>query len=211
MLDLCDRIRDFKVRIFLSCSPAMHNDGAFLDALAAAGAASMYTVFAGDPFSQRFYKRDPHVWLRTVDLVRRLEDRGIRFFGSFGVGFDTMGEDQFDTIRAFCKEAHVKTAEFFIATPFPGTPFWKRVEAENRFVLPRNWKKYNCANIVFMPKLVSEEKLLSGFLGLWRDFFQTADLVESLSSFRQKAENILKSKEYSQNVKDAVKKGLSKL
>ena len=210
MLDLCDRIKAFKVRMFLSCSPAMHNDPAFLDALAKAGATSMYTVFASDPFSQRFYKRDSFAWHRTIDLVKQLEDRGIRFFGSFGVGFDTMGEDQFDTILAFCKEANVKTAEFFIATPFPGTPFWKRVEAENRFHLPRDWKKYNCANSVFKPKLISEEKLLSGFLGLWREFFKKADLEESLSSFRQKAENILKSREYSQKVKDAVKKGLTR-
>jgi radical SAM superfamily enzyme YgiQ (UPF0313 family) len=211
MLDLCQRIKDFRVRMFLSCSPAMHNDPAFLDALAKAGATSMYTVFASDPFSQRFYKRDKAAWRRTVDLVRQLEERGIRFFGSFGVGFDTMGEDQFDTILTFCEEAHVKTAEFFIATPFPGTPFWKRVDAENRFIMPRDWKKYNCANIVFKPKLISEEKLLTGFLGLWREFFKNADLEESLSSFRQKAENILKSREYSQKVKDAVKRGLSSL
>jgi radical SAM superfamily enzyme YgiQ (UPF0313 family) len=208
MLDLCERVRDFKVRMFLSCSPAMHNDPVFLDALAAAGATSMYTVFASDPFSQRFYNRDALAWRRTIDLVKMLQDRGIRFFGSFGVGFDTMGEDQFGTIIDFCEKAGVKTAEFFIATPFPGTPFWKRVEAENRFIMPRNWKKYNCANIVFKPKLLSEERLLSGFLGLWREFFKNADLEESLSSFRQKAENILKSREYSQKVKDSVKKGL---
>jgi radical SAM superfamily enzyme YgiQ (UPF0313 family) len=210
MLDLCERIRPFNVRMFLSCSPAMYNDPSFLDALAAAGAASMYTVFASDPVSQRFYRRDPGVWQRTIDLVKQLEDRGIRFFGSFGVGFDTMGEDQFDTILLFCEQAHVKTAEFFIATPFPGTPFWKRIGTENRFLLPRDWKKYNCANIVFRPKLISTEKLRDGFIMLWKDFFKNADLEESLSSFRQKAENILKSREYSQKVKDAVARGLNK-
>jgi radical SAM superfamily enzyme YgiQ (UPF0313 family) len=170
----------------------------------------MYTVFASDPVSQRFYRRDPGIWQRTGDLVKQLEDRGIRFFGSFGVGFDTMGEDQFETILSFCEQAHVKTAEFFIATPFPGTPFWKRIEAENRFLLPRDWKKYNCANIVFTPRLISVEKLRQGFIMLWKEFFKNADLEESLSSFRQKAENILKSREYSQKVKDAVKKGLMK-
>lgn len=208
MIDLCERIKGLGVRMLLSCSPAMHNDPAFLDALASGGAASMYTVFASDPVSVRFYRRDPAVWRRTLDLAAALEDRGIRFFGSFGVGFDTMGEDQFDTILDFCRQAQVKTAEFFIATPFPGTPFWKRIEAEGRFILPRDWKKYNCANIVFRPKLISEDKLRQGFIRLWKEFFAGADLEESLSSFRQKAENILKSREYSQKVKDAVRKGL---
>jgi radical SAM superfamily enzyme YgiQ (UPF0313 family) len=210
MIDLCERIKVFGVRMFLSCSPAMHNDPAFLDALAKAGAASMYTVFASDPFSARFYRRDPTVWQRTLDLVAALEDRGIRFFGSFGVGFDTMDDGQFDTILEFCRRARVKTAEFFIATPFPGTPFWNRIEAENRFILPRDWKKYNCANIVFTPKLISVDKLREGFIRLWKEFFASADMEESLSSFRQKAENILKSREYSQKVKDAVARGLKR-
>jgi radical SAM superfamily enzyme YgiQ (UPF0313 family) len=208
MIDLCERIREFGVRMFLSCSPAMHADPVFLDAIVAGGAASMYTVFASDPYSARFYRRDPAVWRRTIDLVGALEDRGIRFFGSFGVGFDTMGDDQFDTILSFCEQARVKTAEFFIATPFPATPFWKRIESEGRFLVPRDWNKYNCANIVFKPKLVSEETLRRGFIRLWKEFFAHADLEESLSSFRQKAENILKSRVYSQKVKDAVVKGL---
>jgi radical SAM superfamily enzyme YgiQ (UPF0313 family) len=210
MLDMCERIKGFGVRMFLSCSPAMHNDPAFLDGLASAGAASMYTVFASDPVSVRFYRRDPAIWQRALDLVRALEDRGIRFFGSFGVGFDTMGDDQFDTILSFCEEARVKTAEFFIATPFPGTPFWKRIEAESRFIAPRDWRKYNCANVVFRPKLISEDALRQGFVRLWKEFFASADMEESLSSFRQKAENILKSREYSQQVKDAVARGLKK-
>ncbi len=210
MIDLCDRIKSLDVRMFLSCSPAMHNDPLFLDALAAAGAASMYTVFASDPVSARFYRRDPAVWRRTLDLVQALQDRGIRFFGSFGVGFDGTGDDQFDCILEFCKQANVKTAEFFIATPLPGTPFWKRVEEQNRFILPRNWEKYNCANIVFRPELISEDRLREGFVRLWKDFFANADLEESLSAFRQKAENILKSREYSQKVKEAVAKGLTR-
>lgn len=210
MMELCERIKDFKVKMFLSCSPAMNTDPAFLDAIAKGGAASMYTVFASDPFSARFYSRHPGIWQRTVDLVKQLEDRGIRFFGSFGVGFDCMGEDQFDLILEFCDKAKVKTTEFFIATPFPNTPFWKEIESQNRFILPRDWKKYNCANVVFRPKHITENRLREGFLYLWKEFFRKADHSEALSSFQQKAMNILKSKEYSQKVKDAVAKGLAR-
>jgi len=207
MIELCERIRDFNVNMFLSCSPAMNTDPVYLDAIAAAGAKSMYTVFASDPFSTRFFARHPGVWQRTIDLVKQLEDRGIRFFGSFGVGFDTCDEDQFDLILEFCEKAHVKTAEFFIATPFPNTPFWRQIESENRFI-ESNWKKFNCANVVFKPKHTTESKLRDGFVMLWREFFKSVDTEESLSTFHQKAENILKSREYSQKVKDAVARGL---
>ncbi len=208
MTELCERIRDFNVSMFLSCSPAMNSDPEFLDAIARAGAKSVYCVFASDPFSARFYARHPGVWQRTINLVKSIQDRGIRFFGSFGVGFDCCGEDQFDVILEFCRTAGVKTAEFFIATPFPNTPFWDQVEAQERFILPRDWKKYNCANIVFKPKHVTEQQLLDGFVRLWKEFFLTVDHEEALAPFRQKAENILKSREYSNAVKAAVARGL---
>ncbi len=207
MMDLCDRIKGFKVNMFLSCSPAMNSDPAYFDAIASAGAKSMYTVFANDPFSARFYARHPGIWQRTIDLVKQLEDRGIRFFGSFGVGFDTCFEDQFDLILEFCQKANVKTAEFFIATPFPNTPFWHQIKNEHRFI-ETNWKKFNCANVVFQPKHTSPQALRNGFITLWKEFFKNADHEQSLSTFNQKLDNILKSREFSQTVKDAVAKGM---
>lgn len=209
MIELCERIKDFNVNMFLSCSPAMNTDPVFLDSIARGGAKSMYTVFASDPFSSRFYGQHPGIWQRTIDLVKQLEDRGIRFFGSFGVGFDTCMEDQFDLILEFCEKANIKTAEFFIATPFPNTPFWHRISEQNRFI-ETDWKKFNCANVVFKPKHTTEKQLRDGFVMLWREFFKNTNHEESLSTFHQKLDNILKSREYSQEVKDAVARGLSK-
>jgi radical SAM superfamily enzyme YgiQ (UPF0313 family) len=183
MQALFERIEQYDVKLFLSGSPAMNTDPGFLDAAVRAGATSMYTVFASDPFSARFYSRHEGIWQRTIDLVKKLEDRGIRFFGSFGLGFDCMFEDQFDLILEFCERANVKIAEFFIATPFPGTPFWKKIEKENRFILPRDWSKYNCANVVFLPKHISEQQLVDGFIYVWKEFFKNINHEESLSPF----------------------------
>ena len=188
----------------------MNTDPEFLDAAARAGATSMYTVFASDPVSVRFFNRNEAIWRRAIDLVKMLEDRGIRFFGSFGLGFDYMYEDQFDLVLEFCEKANVKLAEFFIATPFPNTPFWKKIEKENRFILPRNWSKYNCANVVFKPMHISEQQLVDGFLYVWKEFFKNVIHEKSLSPFQQNAEKILRSREYSQNVKEAVARGLAR-
>lgn len=209
MMELCEKVRDFNVGMFFSCSPAMNTDPVYIDAIAAAGAKSMYTVFASDPISRRFFARHKGIWQRTTDLVHMLEDRGIRFFGSFGVGFDSCRADQFDLILEFCEKAQVKTAEFFIATPFPNTPFWHRVRNEDR-LLTSDWKKYNCANVVFRPKATSPEELRDGFIRLWKEFFSRNNLELAHNTFNQKIENILRSKEYSQTVKDAVTRGMAK-
>jgi radical SAM superfamily enzyme YgiQ (UPF0313 family) len=211
VMELCDKIKDFKVKMFLSCSPAMNSNPEFLDKIAEAGATSMYTVFASDPFSARFYEGDKNVWNKCVDLVKQLEDRGIRFFGSFAVGYDCCHENQFDKILEYCRVANVKTAEFFIATPFPNTPFFKRLQAENRLHLPINWAKYNAANVVFKPKYTTEEQLLDGFLRVWKEFFKEANHVESLASFTMDAEKIINSLEFSQEVRDAVQRGIDRV
>lgn len=209
-MELCDRIKDFNVKMFLSCSPAMNRDPKFLDKIAEAGASSMYTVFASDPMSKRFYKKHPVVWQNTIDLVKELEDRGIRFFGSFGVGFDCCREDQFDLILEFCDVANVKTAEFFIATPFPNTKFYQRLKKEGRLHEPIDWKNYNCANVVFKPKHTTEEELVQGYLRLWKEFFANRDVDLSNSAFDMDLKNLLNSKEYSQEIKDAVQRGIDK-
>lgn len=193
--ELCHRIKDFNVSMFLSCSPAVNSDPIFFDTIASAGTKNLYMVFASDTFSKMFYTKNKMVWDKCITLVRTIEDAGIHFFGSFSVGFDFAGENQFDLILEFCKKAKIKTAEFFIATPFPNTPFWHQLKNENRLIQPIDWKKYNCANIVFKPKLISEEMLLEGFLYLWKEFYKTANYEEYLSTFptlHQKAKNVLK-------------------
>jgi radical SAM superfamily enzyme YgiQ (UPF0313 family) len=210
-MELCEKIKDFNVKMFLSCSPAMNTDPKFLDKIAEAGASSMYTVFASDPFSARFYEGNQAVYQKCVDLVKMLEDRGIRFFGSFAFGYDCCRENQFDLILEYCHKANVKTVEFFIATPFPNTPFYNRLKAENRLHLPIDWSKYNAANVVFKPKHTTEQQLLDGFVYVWKEYFKEANHLESLSSFTMDAEKILRSLEYSQEVKDAVQRGIDRV
>jgi response regulator of citrate/malate metabolism len=64
--------------------------------------------------------------------------------------------------------------------------------------------------VVFKPKHTTEQQLRDGFVRLWKEFFSKVDFEESLSSFHQKIENILKSREFSQKVKDAVARGMKK-
>ena len=196
MLELCDRIKDYQVSMFLSGSPAMNSDSKFLNAIAGAGCKNMYIVFASDTYSKMFYMKNKAIWDKCSDLVHSLEDRGIRFFGSFGLGYDFVGEEQFDLILEFCQKAKVKTTEFFIATPFPNTSFWHQLMEEHRLINPINWKKYNCAHVVFKPKLITEKKLVDGFLYLWKEFYKSANYNEYLATFpslHQKADNIVKS------------------
>jgi hypothetical protein len=163
-------------KMFLSSSPGMADDDAFIEAISNAGTSNIYIVFADEVYSRAFYSGQPRIVNKTLDLVKKIEDKGMMFIASFGVGFDFMGEEHFDYILEFCEKAKINTAEFFLATPFPNTTFWNQIKEDGRLFTPIDWKKYNCANVVFEPKKMSEKKLMDGFYYLWREFYKNKNL-----------------------------------
>ncbi|MCZ7679277.1 MAG: cobalamin-dependent protein [Sandaracinaceae bacterium] len=68
----------------------------------------------------------------------RCRSEASAFHAAFGVGFDEDDPGVFDRIPAFCREAGVMTAEFFIATPSPNTPLWHQLSREER-IHHRRW------------------------------------------------------------------------
>ncbi len=166
-----------RVGLLVSGSPAMNRDPAFLDALAGAGAKNVYVVFADDPASRAFYSGEPSAREAARGLVGEIERRGMRFFASFGLGYDHAGPGQVDDVLRFCAGAGVSLAEFFIATPYPGTPFRRRLRAEGRLPESSDWSRYNGAHVVFRPKGSTAQALSDEFSRAWRQFYRGRDVV----------------------------------
>jgi len=184
ILDIMERTKDLDVSIFLASTMMMIHDPEFYKALARGGATSMYTVFGYDRASRELFEKDCSraVWQKNVDLVRMNEDAGIHFFGSFGIGFDDHDPGIFDRILKFSDDAKIDLAEFFIHTPFPGTPFGEKCEREER-ILHRNYHLWNTGNVVFKPKQMSAEDLLRGFMYCWKEFYKTKEPRKTIRSF----------------------------
>lgn len=140
--------------------------------LARAGVRMFYLVGGFDPITRKaFTGTDPKAYGRAVDAIRRAREHGIDPYTSFLVGNEDDDEGVFDRMLAFCDDAGVRKAEFAIFTPYPGTPSWHRLLAEDR-ILHRDWTRYNDANVVFRPAKMSPERLQEGYLHLWREFFR---------------------------------------
>ncbi len=185
LLKLMERTAGLDINVFLAATMMMLPDPAFYRTLKAGGAASMYTVFGYDRVSRQLLSPEctPEEWQQGVDLVRMIEDAGIHFFASFGVGFDEQDEGVFDRVKQFAHDASIDLAEFYINTPFPGTPFGDQVEAEGR-VLHRNYDLWNTGNVVFRPLAFTEERLVDGFCDLWNSFYESRRPEDTLRSFR---------------------------
>ena len=67
-------------------------------------------------------------------------------------GFDHDTPEIFKDTIDFLENAGVQNATFNILTPFPGTPLFRRMEAEGR-ILTRDWRKYNSRDdVVYQPQ-----------------------------------------------------------
>jgi radical SAM superfamily enzyme YgiQ (UPF0313 family) len=184
LLKIMEKTEELNVKIFLSSTMMMLPDPEFYRKLRKGGVCSMYTIFGFDRISRRLLSSDctAEEWQKGIDLVKMNEDAGIHFFASFGVGFDDQDKSVFDRILKFSEESGIDLAEFYIITPFPGTPFGEQMARENR-ILHRNYSVWNHGNIVFKPKNFTEQELMDGFYYLWKSFYKNKEHKDTLRSF----------------------------
>jgi radical SAM superfamily enzyme YgiQ (UPF0313 family) len=185
LLSIMERTKDLlDIKIFLASTMMMLPDPHFYKKLKQGGVSSIYTVFGFDRISQNLFSShcSEKEWQAAIDLVRIIEDSGIHFFGSFGIGFDIQEKDAAQRILKFTHDAKIDLAEFYIPTPFPGTKFGNQIVAENR-LLHRKYSLWNHANVVFRPKHFTEEGLLESFYFAWQEFFRNKDPRNTVRSF----------------------------
>lgn len=92
------------------------------------------------------------------EIIRCLEKHGIRVMGFYMLGYP---QDTPETVRQTIDYAiHLNTygAQFTIATPYPGTPWYQDLAAEGGQELDPEWEHYNQYRLVFKhPNLTFEE------------------------------------------------------
>ena len=114
-------------------------------------------------------------------IIDRIHAHGIAVQAGMMFGFDSDTPSIFTESVDFLEQAGVQNATFNILTPFPGTPLFQRMESEGR-ILTYDWSKYNNrTDVVFQPKQMSREKLLTGFQSaVWR-FYSLGSIRKRLS------------------------------
>jgi radical SAM superfamily enzyme YgiQ (UPF0313 family) len=102
--------------------------------------------------------------------VRLLQDHGIQVNGSFVLGFDHDGPEVFDELVDWIEAVRLECATLQILTPYPGTPLFRRLEAEGR-ILHRRWELYDTAHAVFRPRRMAPEALEAGYARCYERLF----------------------------------------
>lgn len=117
---------------------------------------------------------------RYAENIRRLHDHGIGIQACFVYGFDDEDESVFERTIEFVDRTKVDLPRYAVATPFPGTPLYRRLEAQRR-LLHRNWSLYDVEHVVFEPKRMSPERLQEGLEWSWSQSYGWRSIAHRLT------------------------------
>ena len=158
-------------KYFVSSTLALRTEPEFLDLAVRAGVRNFYCTMNVDPVSIKALQGGKKEQQILCDLVKNIENRGIRFFGSFAIGRDWDDTTIAERILELSDKANIRTSEFFLFTPYPGTKHWERLLSQGR-IFDRNWSHYNGAHIVAHHPTMSDDELYGQFIKVWKEFFK---------------------------------------
>ncbi len=118
------------------------------------------------------------------ESLRAIRAAGIAVFGSFILGLDHDDRGVFDRTVGFCEDNRLKGANFYIFTPLPFTKLFDQMQREGR-ILHTDWTKYDMNHVVFMPKKMTPDELLEGYLDAYRRLYSLRSIARrTLPSLR---------------------------
>jgi radical SAM superfamily enzyme YgiQ (UPF0313 family) len=115
-----------------------------------------------------------------IEAVRILHGHGIAINGCFVLGLDGDDASSFERTVEFVNKAAIDLPRFSVATPFPGTPLFRQLEAEGR-LLSRDWRFYGGQNVVYRPRNMSVDTLQEGLRWTWRQAYGASSIVRRIA------------------------------
>jgi len=109
------------------------------------------------------------------EAIQKLHDLGIMINGSFVFGLDSDGPDVFQRTVEWAVDQGITTSTFHIATPYPGTGYFHRLEQAGR-ILTRDWDLYDTRHVVFQTQGMTETCLQEGYDAAYRDFYTWSNI-----------------------------------
>ncbi len=169
--ELCRALQSLDIIWSAAVTVDVTDDPSIVKEMALAGCTGVFVGFESltDENLIDSNKRCPN----AVDYARRVEifhRYGIQVNGSFVFGFDHDRKDVFRKTVGWIEENRLECATFHILTPYPGTPLFRKMEAEGR-LLHRNWELYDTAHAVFRTKHMSPKELEDGYAWCYKRLF----------------------------------------
>ena len=128
------------------------------------------------------------------EAIQTIQSYGISVNGCFILGLDEHDPTIFDQVYDFVLDSGLHEVQITIQTPFPGTPLYRRLKAENRIIDDRAWQKCTLFDINFRPQNMSIEQLSVGFKQLSARLYSDDCTRHRRRAFKAQLRELVKTK-----------------
>jgi len=188
--DLVSAIGEHGVSWFTETDVSIADDPALLRMMSDAGCREILVGFESpnrDAVDGIETKRN---WKRSrVDrykaAVETIQTNGIALNACFILGLDGDGPGVFDDVAAFVDETDPFDVQITVLTPFPGTPLYRRLLAEDRIITPGAWELCTLFDVNYRPANMTVEQLEKGLVDLGRYIYSEEDTERRREGFKR--------------------------
>jgi len=169
--ELMAALKDEGIQWFTEADISIANDEMLLAAMRESGCRQLLIgLESPSPVSLRGLETRSDWKLKQVDhyeaAVHRIQSHGITVNACFILGLDGDGPDVFDNVYEFVARTNPWDVQITVLTPFPGTPLYDRLLAEDRIIEPGAWNKCTLFDVNFLPRHMTPEALQWGLVDL---------------------------------------------
>jgi radical SAM superfamily enzyme YgiQ (UPF0313 family) len=175
--ELAALLGEHDVRWFTETDLSVADDERLLELLARSGCAQLL-IGLESVAPRALAGVDPSGWkarrsASALERIRRIQSHGIAVNGCFVLGLDGDDAGSFERVADFVEEAELCDVQITIATPFPGTPLHRRLEAEGRLLRETFWDECTLFDVTYRPLAMSVDELRSAFCDLMRRLYDS--------------------------------------
>ncbi len=95
---------------------------------------------------------------RTVDVLRRLQEKHAFIIGNYMIGFETDTEEDIKKYISILSDFSIDITQICILTPFPKTPLWDHIKS-NYGLIENEWSKWDTKHLVWNHPNISQQKM----------------------------------------------------
>lgn len=125
------------------------------------------------------------VAMQTTEAIKAIHETGMGVVGLFVMGFDHDTPETFQAMWDFIRTSELDGVSATVLTPYPATPFYDQVIAENR-LLDVPWSHFDTAHVTFIPKNFTPDELRDAYDWLCRKIYSPSQIaLRGLRSLRR--------------------------
>jgi radical SAM superfamily enzyme YgiQ (UPF0313 family) len=169
----------YKKRWIGQASTTVIKDSELLKLMAKSGCKGLFVGFESlsEENLRKSHKKhnDPKQY---KEVAEKLHDLGIGVSGAFVFGLDDDDSTVFERTLEFAMDLELDIAQFNWLAPYPGTPMYDRLKAENRLINNEWWLTGSgMGEVVYYPQKMSPEELKEGSRWVRRNFYSTSSIL----------------------------------